>query len=211
MSEPLMAKGVILEAVVAGLRPKLHRVRSQIGPHLMRYLDEPILASAWYPFDDYHALLNILASLVDPKVVPGDPYVFFGRAAAQRDIGGSQDRIPEKQRAASAGVYRNAVMAGQGVAGQIRRVLAVRKQYFSSSTFVAKRTGERTFRAQLVDFPVVSSSVCAVITGFLDEALSMLGLGRVSLLTCKAGGGSECAWELRLNPDVDLSELVAFE
>jgi hypothetical protein len=143
--------------------------------------------------------------------VPGDPYHFFGRAAAQRDIGGSQENIPDKQRASTAGVYRGTVLAGQGVAGQIRRVLAVRKQYFSASNYIVRRTGERALRLCLVDFPVVSSNMCAGVTGFLDEAFSMLHLGRVSLLSCKAVGGTECAWELRLGPQVDVSDLVAFE
>lgn len=211
MTEVLKTKGVIVEAVVAGLRPNLERLRGQITPRLQRYLDEPILASAWYPFEEYAELLDILASTVDPKVVPGDPYVFFGRTAAQRDIGGSQERVPRKQRAPSAGVYRSTVLAGQGVAGQIRRVLAVRKQYFSVSTYEVKRTGERTLLIRLVDFPVVSSNTCSGVTGFLDEAFSMLKVGRVSKTTCRAIGGTACTWELRLDPEVDVSELVAFE
>jgi hypothetical protein len=211
MTDILRTKGVIVEAVIAGLRPNLERVRSRIPARLQRYLEEPILASAWYPFDEYMALLDILASTVDPKVVPGDPYLFFGRTAAQRDIGGSQERVPRKQRAPSAGVYRSTVLAGQGVAGQIRRVLAVRRQYFSASTYEVKRTGERTLRIRLLDFPVVSSNSCSGVTGFLDEAFTMLKLGRVSKTTCKAIGGTECTWELRLDPDVDVSELIAFE
>jgi hypothetical protein len=211
MTEPLKTKGVIVEAVVAGLRPNRERLRAQIGPTLQRYLDEPILASAWYPFEDYSALVDVLASTVDRALVPGDPYVFFGRTAAQRDIGGSQERVPRQQRAPTSGVYRSTVLAGQGVAGQIRRVLAVRRQYFSVSAYDVKRTGERALLITLLDFPVVSSNMCAGVTGFLDEAFAMLKLGRVSKATCRAVGSSECTWDLRLDPDVDVSELIAFE
>jgi hypothetical protein len=53
--------------------------------------------------------------------------------------------------------------------------------------------------------------VCSGVTGFLDEAFLLLRLGRVSKLTCKAIGGTECTWELRLAPDVDISDLATFE
>ena len=207
----LKTKGVIIEAVVAGLRPNRDRVRSRITPQLQRYFDEPILASSWYPFEDYAALTDLLASTVDRTFVPGDPYEFFGRALAQRDIGGSQERVPEKQRTATAGVYRNTVLAGQGVAGQIRRVLGIRKHYFTASSYEAKRTDDRTLRIRGVEFPVVSSSNCVSVTGFLDEAFSMLGLGHVRKLACTAAGDAECVWELRLDAGVDPAELSAFE
>jgi hypothetical protein len=207
----LKTKGVVIEAIVAGLKPNADRVRSQLTPPLKRYLDEPVLASSWYPFEDYEALMDLLASTIDPELVPGDPYEFFGRVAAQRDIGGSQERVPEKQRAATAGVYRNTVLAGQGVAGQIRRVLGIRKHYFTMSSYDAKRTGERTLAIRGVDFPVASSGVCANVTGFLDEAFTMLHLGHVTKVACKAAGNAECTWQLRVDPGVDVSELTAFE
>lgn len=207
----LKTKGVIIEAVVAGLRPNRDRVRSRLTPRLQRYFDEPILASSWYPFEDYAALTDLLASTVDATLVPGDPYEFFGRALAQRDIGGSQERVPEKQRTANAGVYRSTVLAGQGVAGQIRRVLGIRKHYFTATSYDATRAGERTLRIRGVEFPVVSATNCVSVTGFLDEAFSMLRLGRVHKLACTASGAAECLWELRLHSSVDPAELSAFE
>lgn len=207
----LKTKGVILEPLVAGLRPNRERLGSRLTPRLRRYLDEPILASSWYPFEDYAALADLLASTVDRTFVPGDPYEFFGRVLAQRDIGGSQERVPEKQRAATSGVYRNTVLAGQGVAGQIRRVLGIRRHYFTASSYDARRSGERSLRIRSTDFPVVSATNCASVTGFLDEACSMLGLGRVRKAACTAAGASECAWELQLDAEVDPSELAAFE
>ena len=206
----LKTKGVIFEAVLAGLRPVRERIRPRLTPRLERYFDEPVLASSWYPFEDYAALTDLLASTIDRTLVPGDPYEFFGRALAQRDIGGSQELVPENQRAASAGVYRNTVLAGQGVAGQIRRVLGIRRHYFTMSGHEARRTGERSLRIS-GDFPVVSATNCASVTGFLDEAFSMLKLGRVRKQACTAAGATACAWELRLQPDVEVAELVAFE
>ena len=184
----LKTKGVIIEAVVAGLRPNRDRVRSRITPQLQRYFDEPILASSWYPFEDYAALTDLLASTVDRTFVPGDPYEFFGRALAPADV-----------------------TLGQGVAGQIRRVLGIRKHYFTASSYEAKRTDDRTLRIRGVEFPVVSSSNCVSVTGFLDEAFSMLGLGHVRKLACTAAGAAECVWELRLDAGVDPAELSAFE
>lgn len=98
-------KGTGLIPLVAGLKAR-PSVREELAPHLHRYLDEPLLASAWYPERDYLALLEVLASKMDPATVGGNVWTFLGRAAAQRDLVGDQDSIPPPSRTASSGLYR---------------------------------------------------------------------------------------------------------
>jgi hypothetical protein len=78
----------------------------RIPAELRHYLEEPILISEWYPERDCQTLVRVLADSVDPSAVGGNVWEYFGRVGAKRDVGGSQDSVPEAQRTAAAGFYR---------------------------------------------------------------------------------------------------------
>lgn len=103
-------KGTGLIPIVAGLRAHPN-VREELPPHLHRYLDEAVLPSAWYPEEDYVALLEAFAAKVDPAAAGGNVWAFIGRVAAQRDLAGDQDSLPPPSRTMASGLYRQFVKA----------------------------------------------------------------------------------------------------
>jgi hypothetical protein len=210
VTKSMQAKGTAIVGAVAVMKANEEIYRRLLRPQMLHYLDDPVLVSGWYPMEDYLELLRILAATIDPKVMGGDAYRAFGIIAARRDLRGSQTHVPEDQRVERAGLYRSAVDSGLGLSGRIRRGLWLRSLYYSSGHYEATRSGERSLRLTLCDFPMVSAELCRVGTGYLIEVFHQPPKGWIEKITCRAKGAAECAWELRFDDSADPNELLTF-
>jgi hypothetical protein len=210
MSTSMQAKGIALLGAVAAMKADEELYRSRLRPHLRHYLDEPVHIAGWYPMGDYLELLRTLATTVDPKIMGGDPYRAFGIIAARRDLRGSQVNVPEDQRVEQAGLFRSAVDGGLRLSSRIRRGLWLRSVYYSTGHYEPNRSGTRSLRLVLRDFPLVCPELCRVGTGYLIEIFRSPPKGWVEKVSCRGDGASECAWELRFEDDLDPEELASF-
>jgi hypothetical protein len=211
MNGHVHVKGSALAGTIAGLKPLAEKRPDLVPPALQHYLDEEIGLTAWYPFDDYVALLKILASTMDPAKVQGDPYRAFGIIAARRDLLGTQDTIPEEQRAKQGAVYSGKLKGVTGLASLVRRCLHLRELYYSRGYYKVKRLAERKLLVTLHDFPA-SAELCATSTGYLIGVFRGANIAVwVERLSCRGNGDPDCRWELKFDDKTDVSDLKAFE
>lgn len=206
----MKAKGMAMIGVVVAMKANEATYRKILPPELIQYLDEPVLISGWYPMQHYIELLRTLASQLDAKVMGADPYRAFGLIAARRDLKNSQEQMPVDHRVQRAGLYKSAVDSGLGLAGRIRRGLWLRSLYYSSGHYEAQRIGERALRLVLREFPVISSELCSIGTGYLIEVFHEAPKGWIEKVSCRALGRPECVWEVTFDASLDPAELAAF-
>ena len=204
-------KGTALIGALAALRPTAAKQPELVPAPLRHYLDDEILDDGWYSFEEYLALLKILASTIDPAKAKGDVFRAFGVIAAQRDLRGAQPNVPVEQQLKQVGVYAGKLQGVTGLASLVRRGLHLRELYYSRGYYKVKRTAERKLEVTLHDFPV-SAELCAVSTGYLTEVFRSAKIGAwVERISCKGKGDADCRWELRFNDDADVTDLDVFK
>lgn len=211
MNGHVHVKGTALAGTVSALKPAAEKKPDLVPESLQHYLREEVNPGAWYPFDDYVALMKILASTIDPAKAKGDVYRAFGIIGAQRDLRGVQDNVPEEQRPKTTSIYSGKLQGVTGLASLVRRGLHLRELYYSRGYYKVKRLAERKLLVTLHDFPA-SAELCAVSTGYLIEVFRSAKVGAwVERVSCRGNGDPECRWELKFDENTDVQDLVVFE
>jgi len=202
-------KGTGLIPLVAAL--KVHpSVREKLAPELHRYLDEPLLASVWYPERDYLVLLEVLAGTMDPVTVGGNVWTFLGRGAAQRDLAGDQGSIPPPSRTASSGLYRQFVKAEPASAPAFfLRATKLWQLYHDTGTVdVLRSAGSEVVVLRLTGYQFAFRGLVEMQTAYWLEFAQLSGLkmeGRV----VSTGRSDYTDWEFPLPPESGVAEWIA--
>jgi len=208
--QQIQVKGMALLGALSALKPSYERKPELVPERLRHYLNEEVVASSWYRFDDYLELLKILASTIDPAKAKGDIWRAFGVIAAQRDLRGVQDNVPEEQRPQQTALYRGTLKGVTGLATLVRRGLHLRELYYSRGYYKVRRISERKLEIRLHDFPACAE-LCAVSTGYLTEVFRSAKVGAwVERVSCLGNGDPDCRWELRFDEKTDVSDLAVF-
>src|SRR4051794_7607143 len=76
-------KGAHVLSAVKVLRSSRDRALEVLAPRVHHYLQERILASVWYPFEDHIELLRGIG-----VILGGDPWPLMGRGLARMDLNG---------------------------------------------------------------------------------------------------------------------------
>ena len=211
MNGHVHVKGTALAGVVSALKPAAASKPELVPEPLKHYLQDEVTAGGWYPFDDYVSLMRILASTIDPAKAKGDVWRAFGIIAAQRDLRGVQDNVPEEQRPQQTSVYSGKLQGVTGLASLVKRGLHLRELYYSRGYYKVKRLAERKLLVTLHDFPA-SAELCATSTGYLTEVFRSAKVGAwVERTSCRGNGDPECRWELRFDEHTDVRDLSLFE
>jgi hypothetical protein len=182
-------KGVGVLPVVMGIKANPN-ARARVPTHLASYMSDPIVATGWYPERDYHTLITLLASTIDPKQVGGDVWAFFGRTAAQRDIGGAQEEVPERSRLPRAGLYRTyRDVAEHDLTGLFSRMSRVWGLYHDSGKMVFMRHPDKADGVvlRLLDFAFPVQGLADLQTAYLLEYALLSGFSM--------SGGHVASWE----------------
>jgi hypothetical protein len=202
-------KGTGVIPLVAAL--KVHPdVRERLPAHLLRYLDEPLLASAWYPERDYLALLEVLALKMDPATVGGNVWTFLGRAAAQRDLAGDQDSVPPPSRTASSGLYRQFVKAEPTDAPAFfLRATKLWQLYHDTGTLdVLRRDAGAVVVLRLSGYAFAFRGLVDIQTAYWLEFARLSGLKMEGRAVANARSDST-DWEFSLEPSPGAAEWIA--
>jgi hypothetical protein len=198
------------------LQLKSHPEREKLVPqNLWKYFDEHLLVSAWYPEEDYFALLAALVKTIDPKTVGGDVWRFFAKYSVQRDLAGgdlssdakiatdAKNTSPSKSSSEVKAVYRNfAADLGADPAQLFRRATRLWGQYHDSGTMQVAGGRARTSSVfvQLTDFHIPIEGFVRLQGYYLEEFGRLVGVGMKSkVLQSTTRGHGLCEWEYVLD------------
>lgn len=202
-------KGVGMMAIIKALKANVV-ARARVPAHLASYLQEPIVATGWYPERDYSELITLLASCIDPKQVGGDVWAFFGRTAAQRDIGGEQHDVPERSRLAHVGIYRKfRDVPDADVAGLFSRMTRVWNLYHDTGRMVFMRhpTKPNALVVRLHDFSFPLRGLADLQTAYMLEYAKLSGFSLRGEHVASWPKG--CEWYYELANQADLGPAMA--
>lgn len=194
-------KGVGVLAIVEGLKATPAAQR-HLPEALKHYLSEPILPSGWYPERDYNVLIEALALGTGRR--GGDVWRTFGRLAAQRDIAGEQQEIPERQRVKTAGVYRSfRDKDSHDLAGMFQCLERLWRLYHDSGRLnVVRATDDRSsVLVRIVGFHFPLRGLLDVQTGYIAEYARLVGFRVDVRLTRSANAGDPFyEWRCSVEP-----------
>lgn len=192
-------KGTLLVPLVVALK-NLPEVREKIPVELRKYLDQHVLASGWYPARDYFTLLEVLVASIDPALVGGDVWAFLGRTAAERDVGGSQESIPEANRVSTQGIYRNFGRGDSELGLFFGRATRLWGQYYDRGTMEVRggRVKDNSIVIRLTGFHIPLEGFVRAQVTYLTELASLAGIrmSRGQVLRSTAQGEPFCEWAL---------------
>ena len=193
---PPKHKGIGLLPVVQALNAE-PRAQAHVPDDLRHYLTLKLLPSAWYPEADYERLVQALASALGRAKRGSDVWTFFGRAAARRDIAGSEDEVPVGSRTGISGTYRNLMFPPGDVAGLFYRIGKIWSLYHDTGHVSIARDGERSavVVVQLHNFSFSARGLVDLQTGYMTEFARIGGIAmQGELVRAAVGGGSLTEW-----------------
>ena len=191
------AKGTSLLPLVVALKALPNR--EEIVPKkLWKYFDTPIMVSGWYPERDFFVLIEAFVGTMDPALV-GDPWVFIGVTSAQRDIGGSQESLPEELRV-SEGLYKR--FAGEAdVEVFMKRGAKLWEQYHDTGKIelLGGRTTTNSVVVRLRGFAIPVEGYLRLNIAYTEEYGRLVGIDiKGKILRSTARGDPFCEWEYTL-------------
>jgi len=182
------AKGTTIVELVRFLRRHREASLAALPEPLRHYLDERVHPSSWYPEEDLLGLARVVAPML-PSVV-GDPYQAMGRATARGHLEGA---------------YAHLVAGAESPLAIPARAFALWATMHDSGRLETIVEASDALRVELSDFGLPSREMCAIVGGYLAEALRLLGLGstRADELACRLDGAPRCAWRCTFSAGED--------
>jgi hypothetical protein len=176
-------KGSIMSGIVKYLR--VHRRDSQklLPPHLQGYLDTRILATRWYPEEDYLGLMRVLVQLRREPKIPGiSRYEESAREAATTHFEGPYKALL--------------------IQGDPGRTLANLRAFWQlrhdTGEMAVTMVGKKDARVELRGYSLVASEVCDLNQGtFWGMVLHSGGKDiQMSHGKCRSRGDDVCEWRI---------------
>jgi hypothetical protein len=198
-------KGTGLLPIVKALSSSA-RGQAAVPERLRHYLHGEIVASEWYPEDDYHALLGILAELATRDGM-SDVWTLFGTTGAQRDLAGDQGLVREELRVESAGVYRRFVGSeATSVASLFRRLVSLWSAYHDSGRMIAlaSELDDCTVCVRLLDFKFPVRGMAKLQAAYACEFARLVGIqmsGQVTHTTAAGDAFDEWEYSVARSPE----------
>lgn len=151
-------KGTQLIGVVKALRAHRERATKLAPPHLLPYLEQRLLVSAWYPEADFRDLMLLLGRMLAPSV-KGNVWRLLGSLGAQRDF---------------TGIY-----AGLLRKGDPERTLRILpdgwRQYRDKGQLSLEELGKGAAQLTLREYPLMCSELAEVNAGYFEGTLQVAG------------------------------------
>jgi hypothetical protein len=174
-------KGAHVINAVKVLRSSRERARAALPPRLHKYLEERILPSTWYPFEDHIELLRAIAAILEAP----DPWAEMGRGTARMDL---------------MGIYRSHLRRGD-VPTTLQAMGAMWKSAHDTGEVHLAVDGPGHATVRIRKFAPRSREICGITTGYLSETVFMAcdKQPRVVHTECRVTGGVECIWSISWN------------
>jgi hypothetical protein len=171
------AKGTVMVGLVKRLRREKERARELLAPELAHYLEERISLGAWYPLDDFLALLRASGKLAPAGAAKG--FEGQGRAAAREHMAGTYSGLSQT-------THRRATFSLLGSMFDTGR-----------TDVIDRKPGSAVL--QFAEFAHPARELCEIFTGYNAERMTMLGFEevRVRHTQCRVDGAPTCRWEIQ--------------
>ncbi len=175
--KPGNIKGISLIDVVKGLRANRQSALARLPDALVPYVDGSryILASSWYPDDDFMALSEIITQIMpDPGM---DPWTWLGC------FGG---------RKAFEGPY--APLVKEGDPGEsLARYPEIWRFYHDQGETIVEPAGDQGARITISHYLTTFPSFCRLQAGHMEELLRVAGATSARITVAEVGQGDEPA------------------
>jgi hypothetical protein len=170
-------KGTNLISAVKLLRRNREQARTALPPALHPYLEERVLPTSLYPEEDLVELIRAMAALL--RGAGGDVFELMGRALVREHMEGVYEHLLKGDRLTFA-----------------RRVSTLWQTQHDTGRLVLVDEGAERARYELSDFGNPSREMCAVIRGYILEALAHSGFASVEVakVGCVLDGRDRCTW-----------------
>ena len=171
-------KGTNLISAVKLLRRNRERARAALPPALHHYLEERVLPTSPYPEEDLVELIRAMAALLQGAA--GDVFELMGRTLVREHMQGVYEHLLKGDRLSFA-----------------RRVSTLWQTQHDTGRLVLVDGERGRARYELSDFGHPSREMCAVIRGYILEALGHSGFAEVEVVKagCVLDGRDRCTWE----------------
>jgi hypothetical protein len=206
-----MYKGTGFVPVISSL--KAHpRGPTEVPAAQQHYLHSQVLATEWYPERDFMALTECLARILEADGM-ADVWTYFGRVAAERDLKGTQQRIPVARRVKKAGIYRRfAEDELLGIGTWLGRMTQLWTVYHDTGRLVVGRsTGcEHDAVFRVYEYQFLTAHFIQLLTAYWSEYLTIVGLRatlRFARTTSTAWAYGE--WELSCEQTADVAHALS--
>lgn len=185
LNDTATIKGTMLRAHLAWAEEKLGKPAEVLAPLLdastMPFAGGTVLATQWVPFK---ALVRIDEAIAMKAGGPAE--------VTYRELGKSSARLNLE------GCYRSFIATEPHRFFEKSALLHERFQNFGKSSY--EKTGERSGRVSMLEYPVFSPVFCSTALGYYEEALLLMhapGPIQVAESSCYCAGGPACVFELR--------------
>jgi uncharacterized protein (TIGR02265 family) len=172
-------KGTQLLGVVKALRVHREQAEPMLPDQLLRYLDERVLVSTWYPDADYRELILVLGRLLAPHV-KGNVWRVIGAEGATRDFGDT---------------YAPLIRAGE-TRWTIEHLPVGWRFVRNTGVLSVHALDGSSARLVLNDYALMCRELAEVTAGYFDGAMGASGAPQHSVDVIDVG--ADCAsWMLR--------------
>jgi hypothetical protein len=170
------AKGTVMAGLVKMIQDHREAAQRLLPAKLHKYFDTRVVLAAWYPLDEYLALLRVSIKLTPNP--PRDFYEQMGRASAREQMSGIYRRLKENTTRQAAATLLSAM-------------------YDTGQMNIVERSPGRAV-LEWVNFAMPARELCGTFTGYQAERMTLQGLEevRVKHTVCRAEGAGVCRWEL---------------
>ncbi len=174
-------KGTGMLGVVKTLRLNKDLARKRLPMHLHYYLEERIIASGWYPADDFLMILKTVSKMV--PMSDDEFYEMVGRTSASDDLNG---------------VYHEFRRDGDPL-GMLKAGILAWQSYHDTGRILVIPESDTSATVDLVGHEIVCEGMCAINTAWIDEELRLAGARNVEVThtRCCCRGDQLCRWETK--------------
>jgi len=173
------AKGTNLLGAVKFLRRHREAARAALPAALQHYLEERVLPTSWYPEEDLVGLLRVMAPMIGEG---GDgAFELMGRIQMREHMDGVYGRL----------------LKGADPLSIARRASALWQVQHDTGRLTLCDPGPGRARFELADYGHPTREMCAVVKGYLHEALVASGFAGLAIrkTRCILDGDAACVWE----------------
>jgi len=173
-------KGSAMEGAVRFLADQRDAAERILPTPLLRYLDETISASAWYPEEDLVVLIQALL-----RLIPGEREGVLeemGRSSARDHLEGTYSHLIEGGEVRNLGIRASALWSSMHDSGKMR---------------VTESEPGRV-RLELEGYEHPSEELCQISRGYVLEVLMLNGIeASAEKIACSLEGTAACVWDIR--------------
>jgi uncharacterized protein (TIGR02265 family) len=175
-------KGTLVSGVVKALREDSERALPLLDPSLHRYFSEHILSTAWYPENEFWAMVDVMAQLAPPD------------RDAYRDLGQREARVHVET------VYSALSHIAEADPPRVlSRLTHLWPLQHDTGKLVLGHVSSNELLLALVDYAIVSETACRTITGYCEGLFEWIGMKNVTVerVHCRGFGDADCDWRVR--------------